>query len=230
MSLAADLPLPANAVANVKTDFGAKGDGHTDDTAAIQRAIAATIGYQHQNDKKILYFPNGTYLVGDRLVWKNAAGAWDTYLTLQGQSRTGTVIRLRDGAAGYSDPSSPKAVIYTASLGASATSTTVDGSGNRAHNNFIMDLTVDTGSGNPGAVGIDYMANNLGAIRDVVIRSGDGGGVTGLSMQRYGPGPCMISDLEVIGFGTGIAAAKLDYSVTFEHITRAPATGQRDHR
>jgi hypothetical protein len=219
VSVADDRPLPADAVANVKTAFGAKGDGRTDDTAAIRRAIASTIGYQQQNSKKILYFPDGIYLVSDRLPWQNTTGGWDTYLTLQGQSRSGTVIRLMDDAPGYSNPSAPRAVIYTASLPANPKTTTVDGSGDRAHNNFILDLTVDTGRGNPGAIGIDYMANNKGAIRDVVIRSGDGAGVAGLSMRRYGPGPCMIADLEVVGFSTGISVAKLDYSVTFDHVT-----------
>lgn len=41
---------------NVK-DFGATGDGVTDDAAAIQAAIDA-------NDGKMLFFPSGTYLIG----------------------------------------------------------------------------------------------------------------------------------------------------------------------
>jgi hypothetical protein len=39
-------------------DFGAKGDGTTDDTAAIQAAVTASAG-------KALYFPAGTYIVSD---------------------------------------------------------------------------------------------------------------------------------------------------------------------
>jgi hypothetical protein len=39
-------------------DFGAKGDNTTDDTAAIQAAVAASSG-------KALYFPAGTYIVSD---------------------------------------------------------------------------------------------------------------------------------------------------------------------
>lgn len=41
---------------NVK-DFGAKGDGETDDTASIQRAIDAANNYD------IIFFPNGTYKI-----------------------------------------------------------------------------------------------------------------------------------------------------------------------
>ena len=49
--------------ANVK-DFGAKGDGQTDDTAAINRAIANLQTVESTGkEKRRLYFPGGTYIV-----------------------------------------------------------------------------------------------------------------------------------------------------------------------
>ena len=58
-AVASDLaPLPAaDTWVNVR-DLGAKGDGQTDDTAALQKAIA---------DHRTLYFPSGFYLVRDTL-------------------------------------------------------------------------------------------------------------------------------------------------------------------
>jgi len=53
----------AMGVMNVK-GFGAKGDGVTDDTAAIQAAIDATRG----QGGGIVYFPRGTYLISDTLI------------------------------------------------------------------------------------------------------------------------------------------------------------------
>lgn len=48
--------IPASSFASVKS-FGAKGDGKTDDTAAIRRALAANVR------NKVTYFPHGVYLV-----------------------------------------------------------------------------------------------------------------------------------------------------------------------
>jgi glucan 1,3-beta-glucosidase len=51
---------PVSAFASVE-DAGAKGDGQTDDTAALQAALLANAGC------KITYFPHGVYLVTDTL-------------------------------------------------------------------------------------------------------------------------------------------------------------------
>lgn len=82
--------FPADAVINIR-DCGAKGDGTSDDTAAIKRAIEENIG-----QKRLLFFPKGTYLVSDTLPWKDAQGRWKAWLSLQGESALTTVIRLKD--------------------------------------------------------------------------------------------------------------------------------------
>ena len=65
-------------VVNVK-DFGAKGDGVTDDTTSIQAAIDFT----SSRGGDIVYFPAGTYIQNDSLVIRNGvrlvgAGDWIT--------------------------------------------------------------------------------------------------------------------------------------------------------
>jgi hypothetical protein len=205
---------------NVK-DYGATGDGLTDDTAAIQRAISRNVG---QLAMQTIYFPAGTYLVSNRLEWRDEHGDFQPYLTLQGESRDTTVIRLKDGAAGFDNPGNPKAVIFTAS-GLFVEQATGGGKnyrklgeGNEAFQNFIYDLTVDTGAGNPGAIGIDFLGNNLAAIRNVLVRSGDGSGVAGISMTRQWVGPALLKHVEVVGFDYGIDAAQSEYGITFEDI------------
>lgn len=70
---------------NVK-ELGAKGDGVSDDTAAIQRVINAA------PDGATIYFPVGTYVVANLQV-KNRTG-----LSFMGEERT-SVIKQRSGAS-----------------------------------------------------------------------------------------------------------------------------------
>jgi hypothetical protein len=48
--------------------YGAKGDGVTDDTAAIQQAYAAAVAYATLYGGATLFFPDGTYLISDEIV------------------------------------------------------------------------------------------------------------------------------------------------------------------
>lgn len=186
---------------NVRQDFGAKGDGVTDDTAAIKKAIEAPYG--DYTRPKILYFPAGTYLVSDTLQLKK--GQYTCCVTFQGQGRDQTIIKLQDNIAGFERKSQPKPVIRT-------------NQGNAAFRNFFRDLTINIGSNNPGAVGIDYISNNRGGIINVAIKSEDGTGTTGLSMIRQWPGPSLIKYLTVEGFDYGIHTRHREYGVVLEHI------------
>lgn len=208
---ALDRLFPPGAVVDVtQPPYNARpGDGQ-DDTAAIQRAITSAV-----NTGRVLYFPAGVYDIHSTLAAKNAEGIWRAHLTLQGQSREKTVLRLADNAPGFGDPASPKAVLVTASHWEKGDSP--DGGGNKAFRNNIFDLTVDTGTGNPGAVGIDYAVSNFGAIENVAVRSGDGRGVAGISMRRRIPGPGLLKNVSVQGFETGIDLADGQYGITLEN-------------
>lgn len=202
-------------------DYGAVGDGITDDTAAIQDAISNNVG---RPAMQTIYFPAGTYVVSSRLEWRDERGNFQPYLTLQGESRDLTTIRLEDGATGFDDPGNPRAVIFTASGLFSEEATgggknyQKDGEGNEAFRNFIYDLTVDTGSGNPGAIGIDFLGSNMAAIRRVEVRSGDGSGVAGISMTRKWVGPALLKRVKVTGFDYGIKASQSEYGITLDGI------------
>lgn len=235
-ALAEPLP-PDGGIVNVR-DYGATGNGRDDDTAALLKAIAASgpdTGRTFWQDR-IVYLPDGVYRVSGTLLKRYANGGFASGLILMGQSRDGTVIRLADAAPGFGDAAHPRAVIFTTSkqLDGTPTSGGKDypglGEGNDAYMNTVEDLTVDVGARNPGAIGIDYLANNIGAIRNVVLRAPKGSGVIGLSMTRKWPGPAMIRGLRVQGFGTGIAVAQTEYGLTFENIALSgqEATGLRN--
>lgn len=202
-----------SGVVNVRTQYGAMGDGNTDDTAAILKAIGDNRGIF----QRILFFPAGTYLVSDTLYGKAQDGNWKARLTLQGENKGTTVIKLKDNLPAFQDPLAPKAVIQTGSINPFNKQT---GAGNNGFRNYIFDLTIDTGKGNPGAVGIDYLANNVCGMENVTIRSGDpqGIGVAGLWMKRTYVGPCLYKRVEVTGFDFGILTSATEYSHTFEHL------------
>ena len=84
---------PDAGLKNIK-DYGAKGDGITDDTAAIQKAIDEVKGIPDT-----LYFQNGTYLISNSVgIFNGKAHSRDRFISYQGQSEAGTIIQLKDTA------------------------------------------------------------------------------------------------------------------------------------
>lgn len=215
---ATDRVVPPDAAVDVKKAFGARGDGTTDDTAALQTAVRAGLG--HLNPQRVLYLPAGVYRLTRPLVWQSEDGTWGSGVSLVGENRDDVVLRLDDAADGFGDRDRPTGVVVTGSQNAVSSS----GEGNQAFENNLADLTVDVGARNPGAVGIDYLANNRGVIRNVVVRAPPGSGATGISMTRRWPGPCLLQDVRVSGFGVGVEVARWEYGVTGEHVRLA---GQR---
>lgn len=201
--------LPADLSLNVTdAQFGATPNDDTDDTAAIQAALDLNRddpNLDYFGRPKQLYFPPGTYLVSNTLDWAGCC------VGLQGSGSGQTTIRLIDNAPGFDDAANPKAVIFTPK-------------GNMSFRQNIFDLTIDTGSGNPGASGLDYISNNWGAIRSVIIKSSDGQGAVGLDMTREWPGPLLVRDVEINGFAVGIDIAHREYGPTFEDITLSGMT------
>lgn len=206
---------PDSGMVNIKTRYGAKGDGVTDDTAVIQQAISATVHHPGVGPR-IIYFPAGTYLVSHPLLEKDLMGRWSSLLTLQGENRATTIIKLTDNNPLYQSASAPADVLDLASQNGRK-----DGSGNSAFDNNIFDMTIDVGRGNPGAIALDYMANNYCALRDVTLQSSDPrhSGAIGLALLRYAPGPCLMKNLVINGFDYGIKVANNEYSLTFEDLT-----------
>ncbi|MGL5819802.1 MAG: glycosyl hydrolase family 28-related protein [Phycicoccus sp.] len=191
-------------------DFGAKGDGRTDDTAAIKAAIAATYQAWEQ-----VYLPGSaegrTYVVSDEI-------SWGTFITLRGDGRGRTIVKLADAAPGYGDATMTKSVFLCRRNGRA------DVHDNTSHSNYVMDMTIDVGRGNPGAVGIDYTSHNGGMVKNVELRAPAGSGAIGISMDRDGPGPAHVVDTTVSGFDYGMSTSWGAYSMSFENIA---ISGQR---
>lgn len=221
---AAALPADSGTV-NVR-DFGAKGNGEADDTQAIRAAISAAHVDQGKGfwPSRSVYFPAGTYRVTDTLYNRDAAGRFDSSMSLIGESIEKVRIKLADKTEGFGQSDQPKPVIFTSSklIGGSPTAGGKNylekGEGNDAYGNYIEDITVDVGRGNPGAVAIDFLASNVGAIRRVAIVAPAESGRIGISMERKWPGPLLLSGVRIDGFAIGIAIAQPEYSVTMENL------------
>jgi Pectate lyase superfamily protein/F5/8 type C domain len=205
---------PADAkVVNVKeAPYFARGDGVTDDHAALQAAIR-----DYEGKLRMIYLPAGIYRVSQPLVCRDnniPAGTQRNGLTwIRGASRETSIIRLDDGV--LTNLSQPRHLLYTGFFRFN------DGSGNSADwfHTTITDLTLDTGSQNPAAKGLAFYSNNIGIVRNVTIRSGDGQGLIGLDCGFAGQnGPNTVKNLRVSGFAIGIYAADAINSQTYEDI------------
>jgi hypothetical protein len=130
-------------------------------------------------------------------------------LRVIGQSRGKTIIRLKDNAPGFG-VGADKAVLtfYLLQVGS-----------NVNLGNFCENLTIDTGRGNPGAVGVKWNSSNWGGVRNLSIRSGDGAGRTGL-LSDANNATGYLRDLCITGFDTGIEiAAGRETMVVLEYAT-----------
>jgi len=75
---------------NVKTDYGAIGDGRADDTAAIQRALDEL---RKHESSCVLYFPAGTYRITDTLKTVRKAHTECMGVSIVGEDPASTIIR-----------------------------------------------------------------------------------------------------------------------------------------
>jgi hypothetical protein len=130
-------------------------------------------------------------------------------IIILGQSRARTIIRLRDHCPGF-EAGQARAVLafYRLTCGS-----------NVNLNNVLENVTIDTGRGNPGAVGLRWNASNAGVVRNVALRSGDGAGVAGLLCDvRNAQG--LVEDVHIVGFDSGLSvSAGAATVVTLEHAT-----------
>ncbi len=208
-----DVTFPSDAgIIDVKRDYGAVGNGVADDTAALNAACRAGEGAF-----QTVYLPPGTYLVSSPIHFQ-------TWMLIQGAGASRTTIKLKDTCPGYTNPTAWSWVVASVNADPATQRGTsgeyVGGAvNNTAFSSYLCDLTVSTGSGNPGAVGVHWISNNGGGLRDVDIRSEDGVGLIGLDLRNPGDGPCLYRNVRIQGFDVGVEAYNSLYLSVFENLT-----------
>jgi hypothetical protein len=235
--MVASYPLPtpyAGNVINVK-QHGAKGDGVSDDTAAIRSSIIAARDLVKDPASpypaphygvRVLYFPEGEYLVSDTLqlyenvtIYPNGTvePAWFFRISLElvvmGDGVGATTVRLAPRSAGFSDPDAPRAMFLTFPA---------------SHHNdgqwlSYQDLALRISEGNHGAVALDHIANNVNGVANVAITSDDKGGYIGVTFSRDLGGQAYFKNLTVTGFKTGIALGGSMMTVALDGVTVSDA-------
>ncbi|OUL28965.1 hypothetical protein BV372_24195 [Nostoc sp. T09] len=215
-----EIIYPQNAsVINVTSpEFGAIPNDGQDDTQAIQKALS-----KFPSGGRFIYLPNGVYNISNSLHWPTGERYRSDYrrTILQGQSKDGVIIQLQDKSPNFQNSKQPRPVISTGfdpdinpkseDFKASLVAQRFD--------NSVRNLTINVGKSNPGAEGLNFAANNQGAVRSVKIISADRQGTTGLALTHGEVGPLLVEDVEIVGFDNGILTNNSINGVSLQNIT-----------
>lgn len=202
---------PNSGIVHMVEDYGLVANDLSEaagNTAKIQQAIDDNKGQSFGSRSGILYFPNGTYFVNDKMSL-GSVKADCRYITFQGQSREGTAIKLVDGSAGFGEDANKPVIVFTEASGT-----------NIGFRNYVKNLTLDIGANNPGAIGVDFICNNHGGLFDVTIKSSDSQkrGAIGLKMDRNLGGIGLIKNVRIEGFDIGIKTGSFKINYVFEYL------------
>ena len=209
------MPLPdaAGVVDVTKPPYNADASGATDCTDALRQAMQdaarRTPGVFTTGDRaaQLIYLPAGTYRVSEPLVFATQEilasrpkgpitkrNYIQGHMLLIGESRDKVRIVVADNSPAFADKRT--AVVQM----------TEKRFTNQDYFNWVIDLTIDVGRGNPGAVGLNFVSNNIGGVRDVRLVCPDeiAPAAAGLDLTIRGGGLGYIHRLQVEGFREGV--------------------------
>ena len=188
-------PANSGVVDITQPPYNADNTGIQDAAAALNAALLDA-----NDSHALIYLPAGTYRLSAPVEWQNPDGCnlgttftCRRYTGLTGAGVDQTFLVLDDNHPDFQDRNNSTSLINTGSSAA------------MSFENTLRHLTVNTGSGNPGATGVRFMASNVGGIHDVNIVSGDGQGFRGLDLgPNEQQGPAYFNNILVDGFDTGV--------------------------
>ena len=191
---------------------------NADPTGVLDAAPAINQALLDQNNaEEIVYLPAGTYRLSGKVEWGDNGmcqfpmnSTCQTKTVLAGAGVGRTILRLDDDHPDFQTTASPRGepLVNTGSSAA------------MHFRNALRHMTISTGSGNPAATAVTFMASNHGGVSDVRLVSEDGQGKIGLNMfANEQNGPLLVQDVEVEGFDIGVNTFGNQNSITFERIT-----------
>jgi hypothetical protein len=157
-----------------------------------------------------------SYTIYGRLTNRSWSDGWRSGVIIVGEDPSLVTLKLTDNNPLFQDPTAPRAMLFFGSENdGNPTLKNNAGTGNQGFKNSVINLTIDTGIGNPGAIGVDYLASNRGTISNCKFK---GSGLTAIAMNRAGQGPQLIKNVEVDGYAVAFDARAADYQITFDNI------------
>lgn len=205
---------------NVK-DFGAKGDGISDDTEAFIKALNYGVGKIGEKKHGTVFVPSGKYVIKDTLViWKG------THFI--GDSENPPTLILPPFT--FSDPANLKPLIVTANgWGIDPETrnwkTRRDDLGGLTNNTFhtsMRNFKIEIGEGNQGCIGIYWLVAQATSLRNIEINGNDA--YACIKSSLWGGGG-VIQNVKVIG---GKIGWEVDQTSQF-FIRNAYFKGQKEY-
>ena len=241
-----DVTLPPYTIDNT---------GKSDVSDVLQRALNDA-----RDAQVVCYLPAGTYLISKTIEGIQGIIDWDDWpygdpmltnpylseasfefpnVIMGARGKQRTIIKLKDYSPAFNNPEDPKPVLYFWARAHRATEKDPNVPfPSISFNQKILSLDIDLGTGNPGAIGIDFKAAEGSTVENVSIRAtgafagirnapGSGGSMHDISIEggEYGlyipgsqPSP-LISDLKLTN--------QRKYSVWFRSRGALTLTGAR---
>lgn len=171
-----------------------------DDTARIQYILDRFDNVSDDSNaaQHMIYFPAGTYNVSNTLSTVKNSKYYGRPKII-GHSAADTILRLKDNATGFGTGQN-KPVIH---IGLTS---------NLSFASYFTDMQVDVGSGNPGAVGVQFVGHNYAALQRVTIKAAANSGSVGLVLGNLpqetgyiGIGPHLTTDVNITGFDLAVS-------------------------
>jgi hypothetical protein len=182
---------------------------HTDDDSLafiaaldyVREKLRLTFGpVRPPETSYIIYVPDGVYHVENTIEYSGLPDEDFVQMRIVGQSRDNTIIRLKNGQAGFGAGQRKAIIDFSQRLGDDPIFL---GYNNFPGQNALRNLTVHAGRNNPGAVGVEFVGANSSEIHNVSIVSGDGLGEIGLHF-KIGMTSGYVRDVSINGFDRGI--------------------------
>jgi len=221
--------LPPTPILNVfrLSDYGAVGDGSTDDSDAFLRAVRAAHNFMntslpwHPHQASVIHIPPGRYVLTKTVqlypddppncTGLSCVGWRELMISVMGAGVDASTVILPPSTDGFGDASKPTPLFVTHPPA-------------RLFNNGqrlgYSDFAIEIGAGNPGTVAVRHAANNVNGVSNLRISTATGStAAVGIDFPIFLGGLALFTQIEISGFGVCINVSQPQDILAAEHLT-----------